>query len=34
MTHSEKVVIISRVAHVLSLSSLMVLTWAFIFTVM
>ncbi len=34
MTHSEKVVIISRVAHTVSLASFMILTWAFIFTVM
>ena len=34
MTHSEKVVIVSRIAHIVSLASLMTLTWAFIFTVM
>ena len=34
MTHSERVVIVSRIAHIVSLTSLMALTWAFIFTVM
>ena len=34
MTHSERVVIISRIAHIASLTSFMALTWAFIFTVL
>jgi len=34
MTHSQRVVIISRAAHIVSLSAFMVLTWAFIFTVL
>lgn len=34
MTHSKRAILVSRVAHVSMLSSMMMLTWAFIFTVM
>ena len=34
MTHSKSAVMVSRAAHILSLSAMLMLTWAFIFTVL
>ena len=34
MTHGKRAVLVSRAAHIVTLSALMMLTWAFIFTVL
>jgi len=34
MTHADKVVLVSRVGHFVGLSSMLALTWAFIFSVL
>lgn len=34
MTHSKRAILVSRAAHVSMLSAMLMLTWAFIFTVL
>lgn len=34
MSDSSKIILVSRVAHIITLSTIMLLSWAFVFTVM
>jgi len=34
MSESKKIILVSRAAHIITLSTIMLMSWAFIFTVM